>query len=476
MPYEGVPGLVETHEAYGETTLVVDPARLEEACLYLRDEESFNLLVDVVATDYLGWGEDGVAGYYGSNAGRDLNDPAAQGYARSPEPKPKRFSLSYLLIRVADDTARVRVRVWLDDGQSVASVVPVWPTADWYEREAFDMMGIRFDGHPNLVRILMDDDWEGHPLRKDYPDRRRARALLGGRVSIVERRVPIRGARPYAGSRIPQPVPTILQPDPGLEDVLRVNFGPNHPSTHGVLRLIVDLHGEHVVGIAAVIGYLHTGFEKTMEQKTWWKGVTYPARVDYVSFQYNELVYVLAVEKLLELKVPRKATWMRMALGELVRIHSHLVYLGTSALEIGAISMFWYCFRERDLVLDLFEMVAGTRMHTATSRSAARPRTTPSASTPRPASSASTCRRRSTTTSRSCTRTRSGSSGRSASGRSPARTRSRSGRPARTCVLSGVDWDSPASASRTSPTTRSSSTYRSTKAVTSTTGLQGVRR
>jgi NADH-quinone oxidoreductase subunit D len=113
-----------------------------------------------------------------------------------------------------------------------------------------------------------------------------------------------------------------------------------------------------------VIGYLHTGFEKTMEHKTWWKNVTYPARVDYVSFQYNELVYVLAVEKLLELRVPRKATWMRMALSELARIHSHLVYLGTSALEIGAISMFWYCFRERDLVLDLFEMVAGTRMHT----------------------------------------------------------------------------------------------------------------
>ena len=101
-----------------------------------------------------------------------------------------------------------------------------------------------------------------------------------------------------------------------------------------------------------------------MEQKTWWKGVTYPARVDYVSFQYNELVFVLAVEKLLQLRVPRKATWMRMALGELARIHSHLVYLGTSALEIGAISMFWYCFRERELVLDLFELVTGVRMHT----------------------------------------------------------------------------------------------------------------
>ena len=95
--------------------------------------------------------------------------PAAQGYSRSPAPKPKRFALSYLLCRVAEDSARVRVQVWLDDGESVATVVPLWPTADWYEREAFDMMGIRFDGHPNLVRILMDDDWEGHPLRKDYP-------------------------------------------------------------------------------------------------------------------------------------------------------------------------------------------------------------------------------------------------------------------------------------------------------------------
>jgi NADH-quinone oxidoreductase subunit D len=173
-----------------------------------------------------------------------------------------------------------------------------------------------------------------------------------------------RAARPYAGSRIPQPTPTVLVHDPKLEDLLTVNFGPNHPSTHGVLRLIVDLHGERVVGLDAVIGYLHTGFEKTMEQKTWWKCVTYPERIDYVAFQYNELVYVLAVEKLLQLEVPRKATWMRMLLGELARIHSHLVYLGTSALEIGAISMFWYCFRERDLVLDLFEMVAGTRMHT----------------------------------------------------------------------------------------------------------------
>jgi NADH-quinone oxidoreductase subunit D len=173
--------------------------------------------------------------------------------------------------------------------------------------------------------------------------------------------------RIYEGSRIPQPVPTILRVDPDrhdLEDILRVNFGPNHPSTHGVLRLIVDLDGEAIAGLEAVIGYLHTGFEKTMEQKSWWKSVTYPARIDYLGFHANELEYVLAIEKLLGLEVPRRATWARMALAELNRIHSHLVWLGTSALEVGAISMFWYAFDDRDEVLDLFELAGGTRFHT----------------------------------------------------------------------------------------------------------------
>jgi NADH-quinone oxidoreductase subunit D len=171
----------------------------------------------------------------------------------------------------------------------------------------------------------------------------------------------------YEGTRIPSPIPSVLQIPEDLrssEDILNLNFGPNHPSTHGVLRLIVDLNGEQVVGLAAVVGYLHTGFEKNMEQKSWWKAITYAPRIDYVSFQNNELVFVLAVEKLLELEVPARATWMRMLLVELNRIHSHLVWLGTAALEIGAISMFWYCFRERDRILDLFELVAGFRMHT----------------------------------------------------------------------------------------------------------------
>ena len=171
----------------------------------------------------------------------------------------------------------------------------------------------------------------------------------------------------YEGSRIPRPIPTVLLVDPKLReegDILEVNFGPNHPSTHGVLRLVVELNGERVVGLQAVVGYLHTGFEKNMEQKTYWKAITYPERIDYLSFQINELVFVLAIEKLLGVEVPPKATWMRMLLSELNRIHSHLIWLGTAALELGAISLLWYCFRERDAILDLFELVTGVRMHT----------------------------------------------------------------------------------------------------------------
>ncbi len=167
--YEAVPGFVEEKQAYGETTVVVERERLVDAGLYLRDELGFNFLSDISAADYLGWGEQGVAGYWGSRAGRDLNAPGSWGLAKTPEPKPTRFSISYHLLALREGAPRVRLQVWCDDGEPVPSVVSVWPTADWHEREAWDMMGIRVEGHPNLERILMEDDWAGHPLRKDYP-------------------------------------------------------------------------------------------------------------------------------------------------------------------------------------------------------------------------------------------------------------------------------------------------------------------
>ena len=169
MNWGSLPGFIGERAEHGETTVVVETARLVDAALRLRDEEGFNFLADISVTDYLGWNGRPVAGYWGSATGRDINLPGSWGLARKPDPKPKRFSISYHLLRVADDSARVRLQVWLDDGESVETVIPVWPTADWHEREAWDMLGIRIEGHPNLTRILMEEDWEGHPLRKDYP-------------------------------------------------------------------------------------------------------------------------------------------------------------------------------------------------------------------------------------------------------------------------------------------------------------------
>jgi NADH:ubiquinone oxidoreductase subunit C len=172
VSYEAAPGFVRERVERGETTVVVETAQLLGAALHFRDELGFNFLADLTPTDYLGWNERPVAGYWGSAAGRDINKPGSWGLAKTPETKPKRFSVSYHLLRLASgggEAPRVRLQVWCDDGEAVPSVVTVWPTADWHEREAWDMMGIRIEGHPNLTRILMEADWEGHPLRKDYP-------------------------------------------------------------------------------------------------------------------------------------------------------------------------------------------------------------------------------------------------------------------------------------------------------------------
>ena len=167
--FDGVPGVVEVVERHGESTIVVEPAALRDAARHLRDEQGFNFLSDITAVDYLAWGEAGVSGYIGTPAGHDINEPMTQGYQAVPLAKRQRFAVNYHLLSISDRPRRVRLQTWLADGQSVQSVIPVWPTADWHEREAFDLMGITFAEHPNLRRILLDDDWEGHPLRKDYP-------------------------------------------------------------------------------------------------------------------------------------------------------------------------------------------------------------------------------------------------------------------------------------------------------------------
>src|SRR6201988_1233425 len=151
----------------------------------------------------------------------------------------------------------------------------------------------------------------------------------------------------------------------GTSKTMVLNMGQQHPSTHGVLRVLLELDGENVVSAKPDIGYLHTGIEKSLEDKTYHQGITLTDRIDYLCPLTNNLCYVLAVEKLLGLEPPPRAQWLRVALNELTRIASHLVWLGTHAIDIGAMSVFLYCFREREEILKIFEMVSGPRMMTS---------------------------------------------------------------------------------------------------------------
>ena len=152
-----------------------------------------------------------------------------------------------------------------------------------------------------------------------------------------------------------------LEPE---QELLTVNMGPHHPATHGVLRLEVELEGEVVRDLRPIVGYVHTGIEKSCETMAYWKVIPFVERMDYLSYFFNSEAYCGAVEKLIDLEIPRRAQYLRVLHMELNRLHSHLVWLGTTALDVGAMSVYFYCFRDRDRVLDMFEMSAGQRMHT----------------------------------------------------------------------------------------------------------------
>jgi NADH-quinone oxidoreductase subunit D len=161
-----------------------------------------------------------------------------------------------------------------------------------------------------------------------------------------------------------QPLVDTFESDGAQHELLTMNFGPHHPATHGVLRLLTTLEGEIVRDIKPIIGYVHTGIEKTAETKSYWKVIPVVERMDYLAYYFNAMAYCGAVETLLECEVPKRAQYLRVIHMELNRIMSHMVWLGTSALDLGAISMFWYCFRDREQILDLFEYSSGQRMHT----------------------------------------------------------------------------------------------------------------
>jgi len=237
-----------------------------------------------------------------------------------------------------------------DDSVVLPSVTSIWPAANWYEREVYDLFGLRFDGHPDLRRILMPEYWEGHPLRKDYP----------GRATEME---------PY--SLPPERYRTIMetyrardsQSLGAAEGELILNIGPNHPGTHGLLRLIVRLQGEKIRTIEPDIGYHHRGAEKIAEFHTYHNYIPYTDRVDYLAGILGELPYVLALEQLTGIKVPPRAQVMRVLLAEIFRISSHLVWLGSYGHDVGSMAPAFYCFREREHLFDVVELITGGRMH-----------------------------------------------------------------------------------------------------------------
>ncbi|MCB9098006.1 MAG: NADH dehydrogenase (quinone) subunit D [Anaerolineales bacterium] len=342
------PAALKDHSEFrGDTTLKIDAEHLREVASFLKNDEDtqYNLLVDVYGTDRLKLGQ-------------------------TP-----RFAVNYELYSIPKNSFVTLVVEAPDPGRNggadgsgrfgeplpkVASVTDIWPTANWLERETYDLMGIEFENHPWLHRIMMPDNWVGHPLRKDYP--------LGGEPVYFEKdrnnpRFAHLGKQIMAGPSFETELPEEMDTNGHMV----LNLGPHHPATHGVLRLATELDGEKVIRVTPELGYLHSGFEKTGENKRYEKFIPYCDRMDYVSPMNNNLSYVMAVEKLMDVEIPEHVQYVRVILAELQRIASHMIWLGTHAMDVGGTphAAPLYCFMMRERILDIFEMVCGARMTTS---------------------------------------------------------------------------------------------------------------
>ncbi len=363
--------IVGVFEFRGETTVTVDRANLVEVAQMLRDEMAFEELVDVSALDWHLQAKNAPNPHGVMFNDDDLDELEV----------PARFQVLYHFLSTSQNV-RIRLTVLLKESDpKVPSLTPLYPGANFMEREVFDMMGVEFTGHPFLHRILMPEDWKGHPHRKDYAlgyemvefthnieqiEARKPKNLPPAKPTEAVFAIDDESAEVSLAPGVTVTEATAIQEfqDPSNETML-VNLGPHHPSTHGVLRVGMHMAGEKVVGAMPDVGYLHTGIEKNMEYKTYTKAIALTDRMDYLAPLFNNLGYCLAVERLMEVEVPERANILRVLLCEVNRISSHLVAVGTNAMDIGAVSMFTYAFREREYALDIFEMISGARMMTS---------------------------------------------------------------------------------------------------------------
>ncbi|QEH95208.1 NADH-quinone oxidoreductase subunit C/D [Gluconobacter thailandicus] len=267
------------------------------------------------------------------------------------------FTVLYHLMLLDRNAEEARIKVALSaEDLSLPTITDLWCNANWYEREVWDLFGIRFEGHPFLRRILTPPTWTGHPLRKDH----HARATEMPPYSLTEDQE----EHEQAAMRF-DPSVWGMKRHNDHSDFMFLNLGPNHPSVHGVFRIVLQLEGELIVDAVPDIGFHHRGAEKMGERQSWHTYIPYTDRVDYLGGVMNNFPYVMAVETLGGITVPPRAQMIRVMLAELFRIASHLVFYGTMVQDVGQLSPVFYMFTDRERVFGIIEAICGFRMHPA---------------------------------------------------------------------------------------------------------------